>query len=41
MTGAADLEEDLVLSFELDLFVVEPAREIHRAIHFEQQLAVG
>src|SRR5687768_17917756 len=30
MTGAADLEEDLVLSFELDLFVVESTREIDR-----------
>ena len=35
MSGAADLKEDFVLILELDFFVVEPAREIHGAIHRE------
>ena len=39
MSGAANLKEDLVLVFELDLFVVEPAREIHGAIHLEHLFA--
>jgi len=39
MAGAADLKENLVLILELDLLVVEPSREIHRAIHREQLLA--
>ena len=32
MPRARDLEEDLVLPLELDLLVVEPARQEHRAI---------
>jgi hypothetical protein len=37
VTCAADLKEDSVLSFKLDLFVVETPRQIHRAIHLDQQ----
>ncbi len=40
MTRTADLEEDPVLSLHLDLFVVDTTRQIHRAIHVDQQLAV-
>src|SRR6476646_8848031 len=39
MAGAADLKENLVLVLELDFLVVEPAREIHGAIHFEHLFA--
>src|SRR6185295_2854951 len=38
MAGAADLEKDQVLVLELDLLVVDPAREDHRAIGVEQVL---
>ncbi len=31
MTGAADLEEDPVLAFHLNFFVIEPTRQVHRA----------
>ena len=36
VAGAGDLEEDLVLALELDLLVVEPARQEHQAIELEQ-----
>ena len=35
MSGAADLKEDPVLALHLDFFVVQPAREIHRAKDLE------
>src|SRR5258706_6067502 len=31
VTGAADLEEDPVLAFHLNFFVIEPTRQVHRA----------
>ena len=39
MTGAADLEENPVLALHLNFFVVEPPREIHRAIDFQHFFA--
>ena len=40
VAGAADLEEDLALLFELDLLVVELARQQHEAIHAQQRVAI-
>ena len=39
VAGAADLEEDQALVLELDLLVVEPPRQQHRAVGAEQILA--
>src|SRR5262245_59056415 len=39
MTGARDLEEDLVLAFELNLLVVESPRQQHCAIRGEELIA--
>jgi hypothetical protein len=39
MSGAADLEEDLALVLELNLFVVELSREEHQAVGPQQLLA--
>ena len=36
--GARDLEEDLVLTLELDFLVVQPPREEHEAVQLEQLL---
>ena len=36
VAGAADLEEVTVLSLELDLFVVQPARQIHGPVNSDQ-----
>jgi len=40
MTRTADLKEDAVLSLELDLFIIDTPRQIHRAIHLDEQLMV-
>jgi hypothetical protein len=40
VAGPADLEVDLVLALELDLLVVDPAREVHRPVDVEQCRAV-
>src|SRR6185369_10599282 len=40
VTRAADLKEDSILPLELNLFVVETSRQIHRAIHLDQQLVI-
>ena len=40
MACAANLEEDSVLIFELNLFVVNAPRHVHRAIDAEHLLAV-
>src|SRR5438309_6282261 len=39
MTSAANLKEDAVLVFHLNLFVVEPPRLIHRAKHLQHLFA--
>ena len=36
VAGARNLEEDLVLALELDLLVVDPARQQHDAVQIEQ-----
>src|SRR3990170_1378155 len=36
ISGAGDLEEDLVLPLELDLLVVDPAGQQHDAVNVEQ-----
>ena len=41
MSRAADLKEDLVLAFELNFFVVESARQIHRAIDVQHLFAIS
>ena len=41
MSRAADLKEDPVLALELNLFVVEPSRQVHRAIDLEHQFVIG
>src|SRR6266540_6292758 len=41
MSGAAYLKEYFVLALELYFLVVEPAREIHRAIHLEHLFGRG
>jgi len=40
VAGAADLEEDLALLFELDLLVVELTRQQHETIHAHQRVAI-
>ena len=39
VTGAADLKKDLALVLQLDLLVVQPSREQHRAVGREQLIA--
>ena len=39
MAGAADLEEDAALVLELNLLVVEFARQQHAAVHCQQLIA--
>jgi hypothetical protein len=41
MAGAADLEEDPVLSLELDLLVVHSPREVHRPVDADERLLVA
>ena len=41
MSRTTDLEKDSILSFELNLFIVETSRHVHRAIHLYQQLVIG
>jgi hypothetical protein len=47
VAGAADLKEDPVLTFQLDLFVVQPARqvdgsvEIHELVGTQPAVVVG
>ena len=41
MSRATDLEKDEVLSLELNLFVVETPRQLHLAIHLEEELVIG
>ena len=38
MTGAGDLEEDLLLAFEKNFAIVYAAREIHQPIDFDHGL---
>ena len=38
VSSATDLEKDFVLTLELNLFIVDPSRQIHRAIDLEQHL---
>ena len=38
MSGAGNLEEDLLLPLEQDLAIVEPARQIHQAVNLDQLL---
>ena len=40
MARAADLKVDPVLSLELNLFVVKTSRQIHRAIHLDEQFVI-
>src|SRR3989454_5314036 len=40
MAGAANLEKDFVLAFELNLPVVQPARKIHRAVEPDERVSV-
>ena len=40
VTGAADLEKNLALLFELDLFVVQLARQQHAPMHLQQRLSI-
>ena len=39
MTSAADLKKDFVLIFELNFFVVDPARQIHRPVDLQHLFA--
>src|SRR6185295_19416380 len=41
MSCATDLEVDAILTLELNFFVVDASRRIHRAIHLDQGLVVG
>ena len=36
MTGAGNLEKDLLLPFEKDLAIVDPAGQIHQPVHPDQ-----
>src|SRR5205814_1441025 len=40
VSGSADLEEDLVLPLELDLLVIQLARQVHRPVDVEEGLLV-
>ena len=40
MAGAADLEINLILAFELDLAIVQAARKEHQAINTDQRVAI-
>src|SRR3989454_11712590 len=40
MAGAAYLEKDFVLAFELNFPVVQPARKIHRAVEPDERVSV-
>ena len=40
MPGARYLEKYLILALELDLFVIDPPRHIHRAIESDHRLGV-
>ena len=39
MAGPGDLEEDFLLAFEQDLFIVHPSRSIHVAVGFDELFA--
>src|SRR5690349_1883908 len=39
MSGTTDLKENLVLILELNFFIIEPPRQIHRAKHLEHFFA--
>src|ERR1035437_836571 len=40
MTGTRYLEEYLVLTFELDLFVIDPTRHVHRPVNTDKRFLV-